>query len=93
MDTIEVVRESPRSHKGTAVIDGEHYTFSGWDVSPYSEYDIYSVKRYTVKGHEGRLTARLRSTYLYKDNDLLLTDMTDKVRYYKDKLMKEMEDE
>lgn len=92
MNTIEVTKESWRKHKGTAVIDGEEYTFGGWDVSPYSEYDIMSVKKYPVKGREVRLVARLKSTYLYDDDDLLLKHMTDSVRHAMEKLTKEMEE-
>ena len=93
MNTIDIVKESPWSHKGTAVIDGEHYTFDASDVNPYSVYDIYSVKQYPVKGRLIRLKARLQSTYLYDDDDLLLKHMTDSVRRYMDKLMTKKEEE
>lgn len=92
MNTIEVTKESHWSHKGTAVIDGEHYTFDASDVNPYSVYDIYSVKRYPVGDRSIRVKARVLSTYLYDDDDLLLKHMTDRVRHAMEKLTKEMEE-
>ena len=87
MNTIDIVKESHWSHKGTAVIDGEHYTFTASDVNPYSVYDIYSVKQYILGDRFIKLKARVLSTYLYDDDDLLLKHMTDRVRHAKEELM------
>jgi len=73
MNTIQVNKENRWTHTGILTVNGTQYDFEGIDVNPYTEYLIWlrdeNNPRKTVA------TYRLRSTYLYEDDDELLEHM------------------
>ena len=81
--TMKIEKHTDWHHSGTFVVDGMTYKFEGIDVNPYTEYKITSEVWYTIPHYVGRRTrcyTRLRSTYLYDDDDKLLKHMTERVR-------------
>tara|TARA_R100001510_G_C7621092_1_gene181985 strand:- start:522 stop:800 length:279 start_codon:yes stop_codon:yes gene_type:complete len=73
MNSIQVIKETRWKHTGTLTVNGTQYDFEGIDISPYSEYLIWlRDENNPCKIVE---TYRLRSTYLYKDDDKLLEHM------------------
>jgi len=73
MNTIQVNKETRWKHTGTLTVNGIQYDFEGIDINPYTEYLIWlrdeNNPRKTIA------TYRLRSTYLYQDDDKLLEHM------------------
>jgi len=78
--TMKIEKHNRWRHTGTFVVDGMTYKFEGIDVNPYTEYEITSEVWYTYAGRRTRCYTRLRSTYLYDDDDKLLKHMTERVR-------------
>jgi len=73
MNTIQVNKETHWKHTGILTVNGTQYDFEGIDINPYTEYLIWL--RDENNPRKIAATYRLRSTYLYQDDDKLLEHM------------------